>query len=100
MAAVATVGLVLSASAPAAAYVGPGAGLSLLGSLLWLLLAILTAIGIILYWPIRVLIRWIRGAWPARTTRTRAPRATPERDEDESAADSARAVESEPEQTR
>jgi len=54
-------------AAPAAAYVGPGAGLSLLGSLWWLLVAVLTAIGIVLYWPIKVLIRWIRFQIQTRT---------------------------------
>lgn len=48
------------------AYVGPGAGLSLLGSLWWLLVAVLTAIGVVLYWPIKVLIRWVRWQLQAR----------------------------------
>jgi hypothetical protein len=45
----------------AMAYVGPGAGLTLIGSLIGLLIAVLTALGIILFWPIRALIRRIRG---------------------------------------
>jgi len=45
----------------AMAYVGPGAGLTLIGSLIGLVIAILTALGIILYWPVRTLIRRIRG---------------------------------------
>ncbi len=42
---------------PAAAYVGPGAGISVLGSLLGILATIFVAIGAILFWPIRKLMR-------------------------------------------
>jgi len=45
----------------AMAYVGPGAGLTLIGSLIGLVVAIVTALAIILFWPIRALIRKIRG---------------------------------------
>jgi len=41
---------------PALAYVGPGAGLSLLGALWGLLLALLAAIGFVVGWPFR---RWL-----------------------------------------
>ncbi len=44
-------------AAPAFAYVGPGAGLSLLGALWGLLVAILLALGFIILWPLR---RWRR----------------------------------------
>ena len=44
-------------ASPAAAYVGPGAGISVLGSLLGILATILVAIGAILFWPIRKLIK-------------------------------------------
>ena len=37
----------------AAAYVGPGAGLSLIGAAVGLVLAILTALGFVLLWPFR-----------------------------------------------
>ena len=37
----------------AAAYVGPGAGLSLLGALWGLLLAVVAAIGFVILWPLR-----------------------------------------------
>jgi hypothetical protein len=40
----------------------------LLGSLWWLLVAVLTAIGIVLYWPLKVLIRWVRFRLGAPTT--------------------------------
>ncbi len=42
---------------PATAYVGPGAGISVLGSLLGILATIFVAIGAILFWPIRKLMR-------------------------------------------
>jgi hypothetical protein len=38
---------------PAVAYVGPGAGISVLGSLLGILATILVAIGAIVFWPVR-----------------------------------------------
>lgn len=37
----------------AAAYVGPGAGLSLLGALWGLLLAVIAAVGFVILWPLR-----------------------------------------------
>ena len=47
----------LGISAAAEAYVGPGAGLSLLGALWALLVAILAAVGFIFAWPVR---KWLR----------------------------------------
>jgi hypothetical protein len=44
-------------ASPAAAYIGPGAGISVLGSLLGILATIFVAIGAILFWPIRKLIK-------------------------------------------
>ena len=38
---------------PAFAYIGPGAGISVLGSVLSILATIFVAIGAILFWPIR-----------------------------------------------
>ena len=43
------------------AYVGPGAGLSALGALWALIASIGVALGIILIWPFRFLIRRLRG---------------------------------------
>lgn len=43
------------------AYVGPGAGLSALGALWALIASIGMALGVILIWPFRFLIRKIRG---------------------------------------
>jgi len=45
------------ASAPAFAYVGPGAGLSLIGAFWALILAIFTAVFFLLAWPVRRLLR-------------------------------------------
>lgn len=47
--------------AAAHAYIGPGAGASLAGSLLAVLAAIATAVAIVLFWPLRLLYRKIRG---------------------------------------
>jgi len=46
--------LILLAVSPAAmAYIGPGAGISVLGSLLGILGTIVVAIGAIIFWPVR-----------------------------------------------
>ncbi|MFT3765955.1 MAG: hypothetical protein QM820_10625 [Minicystis sp.] len=47
----------LLVAGPAQAYVGPGAGVSLLGAVIGLGAAIATAVGFILLWPVRVLWR-------------------------------------------
>ncbi len=49
--------LALGLSAPALAYVGPGAGLGAIGAALGLVAAVVMAVGAILFWPIRRLIR-------------------------------------------
>ena len=41
----------------ALAYVGPGAGISVLGALWGLIAGIVMALGIVLFWPIRMMIR-------------------------------------------
>jgi len=41
----------------AQAYIGPGAGITFIGALIGVVLAILSAIGFILFWPIRRLLR-------------------------------------------
>ena len=38
---------------PVLAYIGPGAGISVLGSLLGILATIFVAIGAIIFWPLR-----------------------------------------------
>lgn len=52
----------------ASAYIGPGAGASLAGSLFGVLAAIVVAIGVVLFWPVRLLYRKIRGSKPAAET--------------------------------
>lgn len=54
--------LVLGIVTPAAAYVGPGAGLSLMGALWGLVVAIGAALGFVLLWPFRRMIRGRRAA--------------------------------------
>jgi hypothetical protein len=49
--------LVLLSVQPAAAYIGPGAGITMLGALWGVIVAIALAIGAILFWPIRILFR-------------------------------------------
>ena len=50
-------GAALLAASPAFAYVGPGAGLTLLGALWGLILAVVVSVGFILLWPIRRMMR-------------------------------------------
>jgi hypothetical protein len=45
------------AASPASAYVGPGAGLTLLGALWGLIAAVVVSVGFILLWPLRRLMR-------------------------------------------
>jgi membrane protein implicated in regulation of membrane protease activity len=49
--------LVVGVALPAAAYIGPGAGLSLLGAFWGLLLAVVAALGFVIMWPLRRLFR-------------------------------------------
>jgi cytosine/uracil/thiamine/allantoin permease len=58
---VAAAALVAGVALPAAAYVGPGAGLSLLGAFWGLLLAVGAALGFVILWPLRRLFRRERG---------------------------------------
>jgi membrane protein implicated in regulation of membrane protease activity len=57
---------VVSGILPAAAYVGPGAGLSLLGAFWGLLLAVVAALGFVIFWPLRRLFRRDRAKEPER----------------------------------
>lgn len=52
----------------AVAYVGPGAGISVLGALWGLIIGVVMAVGIILFWPIRVMIRKIKANKGNQTT--------------------------------
>ncbi len=42
------------------AYIGPGAGLTLVGAAVGFVVAIFSAIGVLLLWPIRMLIAWLK----------------------------------------
>lgn len=53
--------LFLAATEPAHAYIGPGAGIALIGSFLTVFVAILSAFLAMLTWPIRWLVRAVRG---------------------------------------
>ncbi len=45
------------AASPALAYVGPGAGLTLLGALWGLIAAVVVSLGFVLLWPLRRMMR-------------------------------------------
>jgi len=49
--------LLASMASPALAYIGPGAGISVVGSLLGLLGTVLLAVGVIFLWPFRRLLK-------------------------------------------
>lgn len=61
--------LVVWATFPAAAYIGPGAGLGALGAVIGLLVGVLIAVGVVLLWPIRAALGALRG----QATRRRDP---------------------------
>lgn len=50
-------GLALLLPGIAAAYVGPGAGITMLGALWGLIVGVVMAVGVILFWPIRMMLR-------------------------------------------
>lgn len=49
--------ILLALVSPVLAYIGPGAGISVLGSLLSILATIVVAIGAIIFWPLRKLMK-------------------------------------------
>ena len=52
--------LLIVVATPAAAYIGPGSGISLLGGLWAVLVGTVLALAAILFWPIRYMIRRMR----------------------------------------
>lgn len=60
----------LTVSGPAMAYIGPGAGITMLGALWGVVVAVVLALGAILFWPIRALLRR-RKTTPTPTVATR-----------------------------
>jgi membrane protein implicated in regulation of membrane protease activity len=65
--------IALSSAAPAFAYVGPGAGLSLVGAFWGLLVAVFAAFAFVILWPVRRLFRRRRSTpadAPMQTTTT------------------------------
>lgn len=61
--------LFLLLAAPAHAYIGPGAGVAVVGSFLVFFLAMLTAVLTLLTWPIRWVVRSVRGRRALRKAR-------------------------------
>ena len=55
----------IAAAAPAFAYVGPGAGITMLGALWGVIVAVALAVGAVLFYPVRVLMRRFRGSTSA-----------------------------------
>ena len=53
-------GLLLAFAQPAAAYIGPGAGVALVGSFMMILVTIVAAFAAVMLWPLRMAIRFLR----------------------------------------
>jgi hypothetical protein len=47
----------IAAATPAFAYIGPGAGITMLGALWGVIVAVALAVGAVLFYPIRVIMR-------------------------------------------
>lgn len=45
--------LALAMAGPAQAYVGPGAGVTLIGAAIGLIVAVVVALGVVIMWPLR-----------------------------------------------
>lgn len=65
----------LALATPASAYIGPGAGVSVVGSLLNTVIVVVLALLAILLWPLRLLWRKLRARKPAQSPKNPA---TPE----------------------
>jgi hypothetical protein len=57
--------LVATSAGPAFAYIGPGAGITMLGALWGVIVAVALAIGAVLFWPIRALLRHRKAGTPS-----------------------------------
>ncbi|HYL58316.1 MAG TPA: hypothetical protein VEU51_05555 [Candidatus Acidoferrales bacterium] len=60
--------ILASVATPAQAYVGPGAGVSLFGAAIGFVVAIFSALGVLLLWPIRAVARKLRRVSATDTT--------------------------------
>ena len=58
----------IAAATPAYAYIGPGAGITMLGALWGVIVAVVLAVGAVLFYPVRVLTRRFRRPAPAATS--------------------------------
>jgi hypothetical protein len=64
--------ILMCLSTPAFAYIGPGAGISVLGSVLGILATIVVTIGAILFWPLRKLMKRRKARTETGETKTTA----------------------------
>jgi hypothetical protein len=62
-----------AAATPAHAYIGPGAGITMLGALWGVIVAVALAVGAVLFWPVRVLLRRVRRPSPPTAAATPLP---------------------------
>jgi len=69
--------LLLLAPLSAAAYIGPGSGISLLGGIWSVLVGIVLALAAILFWPIRLMIKRMRARKTSAQDQSTAPTSVP-----------------------
>jgi len=74
--------LLATVSLPAAAYIGPGSGISLLGGLWAVLVGIVLALAAILFWPIRYMIKRRRAGRNAGQAEPSSEQAAPVSDDE------------------
>jgi membrane protein implicated in regulation of membrane protease activity len=67
--------ILASVATPAQAYVGPGAGVSLFGAAIGFVVAIFSALAVLLLWPIRAVVRKLRRVKAKDTMSTPNPQA-------------------------